>query len=176
MAAGVIAKWFGTNTDIHALKTAQAEAERASRAKDEFLATLSHELRTPLTPVLMTAAALRGDESLPLEVREQLGMMERNIALEARLIDDLLDLTRIARGKLDVRRQPCDAHSLIGLAIEIVRDDALAKSISIQREFGALHCGLERGSGPLPASHLEPPAERREVYSAQWQDHHQHER
>jgi PAS domain S-box-containing protein len=140
--AGGIAKWFGTNTDINALKVAQNEAERANRAKDEFLAALSHELRTPLTPVLMTASALRGDASLPPAVREQLGMMERNIALEARLIDDLLDLTRIARGKLNVRPQPCDAHSLIGLAIEIVRDEALAKSISIRREFGARKCGL----------------------------------
>lgn len=139
---GQIAKWFGTNTDIHALKVAQSEAEKASRAKDEFLAALSHELRTPLTPVLMTAAALRDDESLPAAAREQLGMMERNIALEARLIDDLLDLTRIARGRLDVRRQPCDAHSLIGLAIEIVRDESLAKSISIHRDFSARHSGL----------------------------------
>jgi PAS domain S-box-containing protein len=140
--AGKVVKWFGTNTDIDALKVAQGVAENASRAKDEFMAALSHELRTPLTPVLMTAAALREDESLSAAVREQLGMMERNIALEARLIDDLLDLTRIARGKLDFRAQPCDAHSLIGLAIEILRDDAMAKSISIRREFGATHCGV----------------------------------
>ncbi len=141
-SAGEIEKWFGSNTDIHALKLAQAEAERASRTKDDFLAALSHELRTPLTPVLMTAAALREDETLPLEVREQLGMIERNIALEARLIDDLLDLTRIARGKLDVRRKSCDAHSLIGLAIEIVRDESLTKSISIERHFDAQNSGL----------------------------------
>jgi PAS domain S-box-containing protein len=140
--AGGATKWFGTNTDIHALKLAQSEAERASRAKDEFLARLSHELRTPLTPVLMTAAALREDPALPLAVREQLVMMERNIALEARLIDDLLDLTRIARGKLDFRGQNCDAHSLIGLAIEIMRDDAMEKGISIKRRFDARHCGL----------------------------------
>ena len=140
--AGKTVKWFGTNTDIHALKIAQSEAERASRAKDDFLAALSHELRTPLTPVLMTAAALREDPSLPMAVREQLGMMERNIALEARLIDDLLDLTRIARGKLDFRGQICDAHSLIGLAIDIMRDDAMVKEITIRRQFDARHCGL----------------------------------
>jgi PAS domain S-box-containing protein len=139
---GGTVKWFGTNTDIHALKMAQSEAERASRAKDDFMAALSHELRTPLTPVLMTAAALREDPSLPPAVREQLGMMERNIALEARLIDDLLDLTRIARGKLDFRGQLCDAHSLIGLAIDILHDDAQVKEISIRRDFAARHCGL----------------------------------
>jgi PAS domain S-box-containing protein len=139
---GQIARWFGTNTDIDDLKRAQAEAEQASRAKDDFLAALSHELRTPLTPVLMTAAELREDMRLPVEVREQLGMMERNIALEARLIDDLLDLTSIARGKLHLRATPCDAHSLIGLALEIVRADAHAKGISIECNFTAHHSGL----------------------------------
>ena len=139
---GNISRWFGTNTDIDDLKQAQAAAEQASRAKDDFIAALSHELRTPLTPVLMTAAALRDDARLPMEVREQLGMMERNIALEARLIDDLLDLTTIARGKLHLRSVPVDAHSLIGLAVEIVRGDALAKEISIERHLDANRSGL----------------------------------
>ncbi len=125
-----------------ALRTAKDQAEAGSRAKDNFLAALSHELRTPLMPVLMTAAALRDDARLPADVREQLGMMERNIALEARLIDDLLDLTRITQGKLGLRLQPCDAHSLIGLAVEIVRDDAQAKGVAIEREFAATRSGL----------------------------------
>ncbi len=125
------------------LRAAKDAAEAASRAKDEFLAALSHELRTPLTPVLMTAAALREDERLPADAREQLGMMERNIALEARLIDDLLDLTRIAQGKLPLRPQPCDAHSLINLAVEIVRDEAQAKGIALQRDFAAGRAGLQ---------------------------------
>ncbi len=140
--AGEVEKWFGTNTDVHDLKMAQAEAERASRAKDNFLAVLSHELRTPLTPVLMTASALHQDERLPADVRGQLGMMERNIALEARLIDDLLDLTRITRGKLPLRPQLCDAHSLIGLAVEIVRDEAQTKGIILEQKFLAEHSGL----------------------------------
>ena len=140
--AGCVVQWFGTNTDIHTLKNAQRDAEQASRAKDDFLAALSHELRTPLTPVLMSAAALRGDDRLPADARELLGMMERNIALEARLIDDLLDLTRIAKGKLPLRPQRCDAHSLIGLAMEIVRDDAQAKNITLNRDFSAEHSGL----------------------------------
>ncbi|MES2709162.1 MAG: ATP-binding protein [Verrucomicrobiota bacterium] len=139
---GQIAKWFGTNTAIDELKSAQASAERASRAKDEFMATLSHELRTPLTPVLMTAAALREDTRLPADVREQLGMMERNIGLEARLIDDLLDLTGIARGKLNLRAEPCDAHSLIGLAVEIVRGEAATKNLELECDFQAARSGL----------------------------------
>ena len=139
---GRINKWFGTNTAIHKLKLAQSEAERASRAKDEFLAALSHELRTPLTPVLMTAAALRDDERLPPEVRDQMAMMERNIALEARLIDDLLDLTAISRGKLKLRPEPSDAHSLISLAVEIVRSDAQSRGLTIEQEFDAPLSGL----------------------------------
>ena len=141
-AAGAIEQWFGTNTDIHDLKTAQRGAEAASRAKDAFLAALSHELRTPLAPVLMMARAMADDENLPAEVRDNLRMIERNIALEARLIDDLLDLTRIAQGQLHLRAEPCDAHSLIGLAVEIVRDDAFAKSIAIERSFAAELSGL----------------------------------
>jgi signal transduction histidine kinase len=69
-------------------------------------------------------------------------MIERNVALEARLIDDLLDLTKLSHGKFRLRSEACDAHSLIGLAIEIVRDDACDKEITIEREFTAAHSGL----------------------------------
>ena len=141
-AEGKIIHWFGTNTDTHDLKTAQREATKANRAKDAFLAVLSHELRTPLTPVLMSATALREDLRLPEDVRTQLGMMEQNIALEARLIDDLLDLTRIGRGEFHLLPQPCDAHSLIGLVLEIVRDDALEKGIKLEPDLTARHSGL----------------------------------
>ncbi len=148
-AGGNILRWFGTNTDVteqrdaaEELEEALQKVETASRAKDDFLAALSHELRTPLTPVLLCAAALRDDERLPSDVREQLAMMERNIALEARLIDDLLDLTMIVRGKLPLRPEQCDAHSLIGLALEMVRDAARAKDIVIERAFAAKLSGL----------------------------------
>jgi signal transduction histidine kinase/ActR/RegA family two-component response regulator len=124
------------------LRLATLAAERANKAKDDFLAALSHELRTPLTPVLIAAAALREDKRLAPEIREQLGMIERNVALEARLIDDLLDLTKISHGKLHLRSEACDAHSLIGLAIEIVREDAREKEIAIERVFTAEHSGL----------------------------------
>ena len=93
---------------------AKEEAERANRSKDNFLAALSHELRTPLTPVLMCAAVLEDDPTLALEHRQQMGMMRRNVELEARLIDDLLDLTRISHGKLKLHvAGPVDVHSLL---------------------------------------------------------------
>jgi len=124
------------------LRAAQRTAERASRAKDDFLAALSHELRTPLTPVLLAAADLRDDERLPSDARAELAMMERNITLEARLIDDLLDLTKITHGKLPFRAEPCDAHHLIALAIEIVQDDARAKGLTIERSLATRHSWL----------------------------------
>ncbi|HEX2852544.1 MAG TPA: chemotaxis protein CheB [Opitutaceae bacterium] len=127
---------------VEDLKIAQLAAERGSRAKDDFLAALSHELRTPLAPVLLAATALREDPRVPVDLHEQIGMMERNIALEARLIDDLLDLTAISRGKLQLHAQLCDTHSLIGLAVEIVREDAREKGVSIARDFTAHYSGL----------------------------------
>ena len=124
------------------LRTAKEAAESASRSKDNFVAALSHELRTPLTPVLLSAAALREDGRLPLEVRGQMAMIERNIALEARLIDDLLDLTRITRGKFRLQTESCDAHSLLSHAVDIVRDDARAKNIELDLDLAAERSGV----------------------------------
>ena len=91
----------------------RAEAEAANRAKDRFLATLSHELRTPLTPILATVTAMLDDPATPASFGPVLEMIRRNIDLEARLIDDLLDLTRIKRGKLHLKREIIDAHEQI---------------------------------------------------------------
>jgi signal transduction histidine kinase/ActR/RegA family two-component response regulator len=93
-------------------------AQAANVAKDQFLATLSHELRTPLTPVLAVISSLEGDGSLPAKVRERLAMVRRNVELEARLIDDLLDLTRIARGKLELSRRQTDLRQIVERAVE----------------------------------------------------------
>ena len=120
-----------------ALRVAMLEIESASRAKDDFLATLSHELRTPLTPVLMTATALETDPSLSEEVQGQLSMMRRNIELEARLIDDLLDMTTISRGKLNLAQVITDLHSLLGHTDEIVRSDGLGKQVQISLNLRA---------------------------------------
>ena len=121
-----------------ALEKAKEDAERANRAKDDFLAALSHELRTPLTPVLMSAAALEHDSRLAPEFRQQLGMMRRNVELEARLIDDLLDLTRVSHGKLKlVTSGPVDVHSLLRHTEEIVQSEARKKSLDLLLSFVA---------------------------------------
>jgi PAS domain S-box-containing protein len=101
-----------------ALHDAKEAAESANREKDQFLAIVSHELRTPLTPVLATVAMLEHDEHLSTQVQQELQMIRRNVEVEARLIDDLLDINRIARGKLDLHRQVVDVRVLLEHAIQ----------------------------------------------------------
>jgi PAS domain S-box-containing protein len=101
-----------------ALHDAKEAAESANREKDQFLAIVSHELRTPLTPVLATVAMLEHDEKVPAELQPELQMIRRNVEVEARLIDDLLDINRIARGKLDLHRQVVDVRVLLQHAME----------------------------------------------------------
>ena len=107
---------------------AHAAAEAASRAKDHFLAVLSHELRTPLTPVLMAVHMLGRNRELPAEAREALEMIERNVQIEAHFIDDLLDITRIARGRLEIVAEPMDVHQAIRHAVDISAGDLAAKA------------------------------------------------
>ncbi|HTQ81424.1 MAG TPA: ATP-binding protein, partial [Thermoanaerobaculia bacterium] len=95
------------------------EAEAANLAKDHFLAVLSHELRTPLTPALMTLVRLLEAPHLPEDLRGDLERVRRNIELESKLLDDLLDLTRIARGQLELSRELTDVHPLLQHAVEV---------------------------------------------------------
>jgi PAS domain S-box-containing protein len=115
----------------------RSKLENANAAKDEFLAALSHELRTPLTPVLLMANALAIDPMLPPALRGDLEMIRRNVELEARLIDDLLDLTRITRGKLQVARQNVDLHETLGLALDICQSDGEAKPLMFNNQLQA---------------------------------------
>src|SRR5437763_17150751 len=106
-------------------------AEKASKAKDDFLAALSHELRTPLTPALAAASYLEDNAKLPPEFAEDVQLIRRNVQLQARLIDDLLDLTRITRGKLHLDLESCDAHSIIRNAIEIASSGIAGKKLTV---------------------------------------------
>ena len=115
-------------------------AEHANAAKDRFLATLSHELRTPLTPILIWAGGMVNEAGLPPEIGEGLEMVCRNVELEARLIDDLLDLTRITRGKLQLHLRKSNAHDLLGHAMDIVRNELAARQLNLSVElFAADH-------------------------------------
>jgi len=113
-------------------------AQKASKAKDDFLAALSHELRTPLTPALAAATYLQDNaEKLPPEFVEDIEIIKRNVQLQARLIDDLLDLTRIARGKLHLELEHCDAHKIIKNAVEIAHSAIAAKQLKVVTELKA---------------------------------------
>jgi PAS domain S-box-containing protein len=119
------------------LRAAKIAAETASKAKDDFLAVLSHELRTPLTPALAAASYLAEHENLLPEFREEVTAIWRNVQLEARLIDDLLDVTRITRGKIELRREAVDAHGLLRNAVKIAHKDMLEKEIELVLDFHA---------------------------------------
>ena len=120
-----------------ALRLAKQQAEEASAAKDQFLAVLSHELRTPLTPVLATAQLLEAEPSLSPEHREMAQLIRRNVELEARLIDDLLDLTRIARNKLELRIESVDVHEKILQVLRMCDEELVAKQLAVTRELSA---------------------------------------
>src|SRR5437868_2417423 len=123
---------------IREMEAAKIAAEKASRAKDDFLAALSHELRTPLTPALAAASYLVSNASkLPSEFTDDLDVIRRNIQLEARLIDDLLDLTRIARGKLDLRLCRVDAHTAINDALQTANEQISEKQLKVLTSFEA---------------------------------------
>ena len=122
-----------------AAQLARDEAEAASRAKDQFLAVLSHELRTPLTPVLMSVYTLQADQSLPPKVRSVLEMIQRNVHLEARLIDDLLDLSRITHNKVELQLSDIDVHQVVQSAVDVCRADIDSKEQSFSVEFDARH-------------------------------------
>lgn len=118
-----------------ALKNAEL-AERASRAKDHFLAVLSHELRTPLTPVLAAISLFQVDGRFDPETQETLKMIRRNVELEARLIDDLLDMTRIARGKVELRKQMVPFRDVIRQAMDVCRPDMEARRLEFGVDLG----------------------------------------
>ena len=114
-----------------------AEKARSNMAKDQFLAMLSHELRTPLTPVLASALALESEPALPPAIHESLQMIRRNVELEARLIDDLLDLTRIDRGKVQLNFEVVDAHNLLQNALEICQPEIDRKHLTCSVNLSA---------------------------------------
>jgi signal transduction histidine kinase/CheY-like chemotaxis protein len=122
---------------VHQLNIEKMAAEKANKAKDDFLAVLSHELRTPLTPALAAASYLADHEDLSPQLREEVTAIRTSVQLEARLIDDLLDLTRITRGKIELHLEVVDVHNLLRNSLEIARDNILEKHLDLVVNFGA---------------------------------------
>lgn len=115
----------------------EARLRAASVAKDTFIAALSHELRTPLNPVLMIATEAAGNAALPPEVRSDFDVIAKNIRLEARLIDDLLDVTRITHGKMSIERQIVEVDDVLREALAKVQGELDAKKIRLSLALNA---------------------------------------
>lgn len=119
------------------LRLARDVAESASHAKDNFLAALSHELRTPLNPVLLISTEAAANPLLPSAVRRDFEQIADNVMLEARLIDDLLDLTRITRGKLSLELRAVRAHAALRAALETTQPEISDKRLSVELDWRA---------------------------------------
>ncbi len=143
---GRIVQWFGTCTDIHDRKqlekervllfeqerASRQEAETANRLKDEFLAVLSHELRSPLNPILGWTNLLQGGRLDEAKTAQALATIERNAKLQAQLIEDLLDISRIMQGKLMLNATPVSLAFVITAALETVHLAIEAKNIHLE--------------------------------------------
>jgi two-component system CheB/CheR fusion protein len=134
---GTVLRWVGTFTDIDARKEAEVSLQDENRRKDEFLATLAHELRNPLAPIRNAVALLRMVHDKPQHAKPALEMLDRQVAQMVRLIDDLLDVSRISRGTLDLRKQPVTLEAVLDSAIETSRP-------VIERDRHRLEVGLPR--------------------------------
>nr|MBA3538311.1 GAF domain-containing protein [Deltaproteobacteria bacterium] len=140
-ATGRVVRWFGTSTDITvaqqsalALADARDQAEAANQAKDRFLASLSHELRLPLSPILMCATALEIAPEIPESLRGRVATIRRNVELETKLIDDLLDVSRIRAGTLSLDLHPVGIATAIAEAVELCRPLIEAKALALTVE------------------------------------------
>jgi PAS domain S-box-containing protein len=125
------------------LKLAHDAAQKANRAKDDFLAALSHELRTPLSPVLLLASDAANNRDLPPRVRTDFDTICKNIELEARLIDDLLDLSRLTLGKLTVDMKMLDTREPLLAALEKVENDISQKRIVLTLDLSNEHFSVK---------------------------------
>lgn len=140
-----VRKWFGSSTDIHDQKllieeralaldrerAARMALERTSRMKDEFLAVVSHELRSPLNAILGWSRLLRTRTFDPQKQEQALASIERNAQAQTQLIEDLLDISRIIRGKIRLDLRPTNLLPCVQAAVDTIRPTATAKSITI---------------------------------------------
>jgi len=142
--AGEVLSWMGTCTDIHDRKLLHEEALHTARMKDEFLATVSHELRTPLNAILGWSRVLVTGTLAPEQREKALASVERNAVAQARLVDDLLDVSRIISGKMRIEPMPMNPADAVEAALDAIRPAALAKGIEVSAD-------IDRHAGTLLA-------------------------
>jgi signal transduction histidine kinase/ActR/RegA family two-component response regulator len=123
--------------EVERRSEAESRMQAALVAKDDFIAALSHELRTPLNPVLLIASEGSANVALSSEVRQDFELIAKNIRLEARLIDDLLDITRITHGKMSLDVQIVQIDQVLTESIANVQDELKAKAIRLDKKFEA---------------------------------------
>ncbi len=141
-AAGHIVQWFGTNTDISDARAAQDALSESSRRKDEFLAMLAHELRNPLAPISTAAHLLQATGHEDARTRRASEIISRQVAHMVALVDDLLDVSRVTRGLVELQRGPVDVGQVVADAIEQVRPLVEARGHALDVDL------------PTPAPHL----------------------
>ena len=133
-AQGKVVQWFGTNTDVTVQHEAEQALREADRRKDEFLATLAHELRNPLAPMRNAATIMRLLGPLPEDLEKARDVIDRQTRHLARLIDDLMDVSRVTQGKIHLERERADLRALLEEAIDAVRPsiDASGHDLSVR--------------------------------------------
>ena len=145
--------------------TLRQELIGANAAKDQFLALLSHELRNPLSPVIAMVGELEASAPDSPEVRRALEVIRRNVELEARLIDDLLDVTRISKGKLQLSLETVGVHEILQRSYEICREEIAAKGSQNRIPASGQARSRQRRPSPIAAGVLEPDQEQREIHA-----------
>ncbi|WP_437923623.1 PAS domain S-box protein [Sorangium sp. So ce291] len=134
---GDIVRWYGTSTDIHDQKCAEARLKEADQRKDEFLAMLAHELRNPLGPIRNAVEILRRVAGQQPSLARACGVIDRQVSHMARLVDDLLDVSRVARGRIQLRKERCDLSRLLRQTVEDYRSTLEASGLSLDLELPA---------------------------------------
>jgi signal transduction histidine kinase/ActR/RegA family two-component response regulator len=151
-AAGQIQRWAGINLDISRLKNTERALLEADRRKDEFLATLAHELRNPLAPIRNAVRILDSDAADERQRKWGREVISRQVQRMALLLDDLLDVSRITRGQLELKKDYVDLKSVVGVAVETARPLLDAKRHQLTVQLPAENVRLE--ADPLRLSQV----------------------
>ncbi|MFN0124773.1 MAG: ATP-binding protein [Blastocatellia bacterium] len=136
-ASGEIVLAVGILHDVTSLLEIQQELEKSNQSKDLFLAMLSHELRTPLTPILGWSRIIQENAEDPAALQQGLEAIERNARLQSQLVDDLLDMSRIITGKIDLNRSPQDLNQLIRYALETVQTRVDGQMLDVEMNLAS---------------------------------------
>lgn len=139
--SGELVRWMGTCTDIHEQKRVRDELLATNRRKDDFLAMLAHELRNPLAPIRTAAHMLQAGSGDPAKVQRSADIIERQVRHMTELVDDLLDVSRVTRGLVELDRQPVEMKAVLSHAIEQVRPliEARGHDLTMRMPSGEVH-------------------------------------